>query len=502
MREITDGCFCCRFESLIEAAESLTLEVRPDVFLAEPVGSCTDLRATVQLPLARLYGDAYRVAPLSVLVDPLRAARAFGVDPGPSFSSRVLYIYDKQIEEADFLVLNKIDIIRRRAARRSRGGAGAALSERRDRAASALAPGQGWRPGSIACSRLRQATRARPWTVDYDLYADGESLLGWVNATSCVRAERDFDGNHFLRRLADALRDRLASAAVEIAHLKMTLATGADGDRATINLVRSDGSAELARRLSGPIRAAELTVNLRAEDDPERLHALLLDDVAAIGARGRRRVHCCARKRTSGPDGRCRLIGWRRRDSRRAARFSLSCSRAAMQPAARGGATAEAEPPPNFVLFLADDLGYGDVEINGASVNRTPNLARLAAEGIRLTSFYAAGNWCMPTRASILTASYPQTRRSRPGKRRAVARRALGARPRRGRDHAARAPALGGLRHRAGRQVASRRSAGRCCRRGTASTASSVCSTPTTAGAKASCAGARCAATPATFRWR
>ena len=64
--------------------------------------------------------------------------------------------------------------------------------------------------------------------------------------------------------------------------------------------------------------------------------------------------------------------------------------------------------PPNFVVLLADDLGYGDVERNGASVKRTPNLARMAAEGIRLTSFYAAGNWCMPTRASLLTASYPR----------------------------------------------------------------------------------------------
>jgi G3E family GTPase len=78
VREITDGCFCCRFDSLVEAAESLTGEMSPDVLLAEPVGSGTDLRATIQLPLERLYGDAYRVAPLSVLVDPLRAARAFG----------------------------------------------------------------------------------------------------------------------------------------------------------------------------------------------------------------------------------------------------------------------------------------------------------------------------------------------------------------------------------------------------------------------------------------
>ena len=51
VQEITGGCFCCRFNSLVAAAERLTDEAKPDVFLAEPVGSCTDLRATVQYPL-------------------------------------------------------------------------------------------------------------------------------------------------------------------------------------------------------------------------------------------------------------------------------------------------------------------------------------------------------------------------------------------------------------------------------------------------------------------
>ena len=82
VEEITGGCFCCRFNSLTDAADRLTRDARPDVFLAEPVGSCTDLRATVQYPLRRLYGDDYRVAPLSVLVDPMRAARVLGLEPG------------------------------------------------------------------------------------------------------------------------------------------------------------------------------------------------------------------------------------------------------------------------------------------------------------------------------------------------------------------------------------------------------------------------------------
>src|ERR1041384_1697472 len=47
VEEITGGCFCCRFNSLTDAADRLNRAARPDVFLAEPVGSCTDLRATV-----------------------------------------------------------------------------------------------------------------------------------------------------------------------------------------------------------------------------------------------------------------------------------------------------------------------------------------------------------------------------------------------------------------------------------------------------------------------
>src|SRR5262247_2732238 len=111
VEEITGGCFCCRFNSLTDAAERLTRDARPDVFLAEPVGSCTDLRATVQYPLRRLYGDDYRVAPLSVLVDPNRAARVLGLETGSGFSAKVLYVYEKQLEEADIIVVNKSDLL-------------------------------------------------------------------------------------------------------------------------------------------------------------------------------------------------------------------------------------------------------------------------------------------------------------------------------------------------------------------------------------------------------
>lgn len=63
---------------------------------------------------------------------------------------------------------------------------------------------------------------------------------------------------------------------------------------------------------------------------------------------------------------------------------------------------------PNIVFILADDLGYGDLGCYGNQVQKTPNLDKLASEGIRLTDFYAAASVCTPTRAAFMTGSYPR----------------------------------------------------------------------------------------------
>src|SRR6266704_2134950 len=111
VEEIAGGCFCCRFNSLTDAARKLSVETRPDVFIAEPVGSCTDLVATVSYPLRRIYGDQFSIAPLSVLVDPIRARRVLGLENGGSFSEKVTYIYEKQLQEASLIIINKIDLL-------------------------------------------------------------------------------------------------------------------------------------------------------------------------------------------------------------------------------------------------------------------------------------------------------------------------------------------------------------------------------------------------------
>lgn len=68
--------------------------------------------------------------------------------------------------------------------------------------------------------------------------------------------------------------------------------------------------------------------------------------------------------------------------------------------------TAQAENKPNIVLIYADDVGYGDVSCNGATALQTPNIDRLAKEGLRFTDGHAAAATCTPSRYAMLTGEY------------------------------------------------------------------------------------------------
>src|SRR5688572_28214764 len=70
-------------------------------------------------------------------------------------------------------------------------------------------------------------------------------------------------------------------------------------------------------------------------------------------------------------------------------------------------ATARSAEPCNVVLIVADDLGYGDLACFGSKTNRTPALDRMAADGTKFTSFYAAQAVCTASRAALMTGCYP-----------------------------------------------------------------------------------------------
>ena len=281
VEEVAGACFCCKFDDLASAAETLRVETTPDVLLAEPVGSCTDLAATVVAPFRKLFGERYSVAPYSVLVDPLRARqiileRGFG-----GFSRKVAYIFHKQLEEADLICMNKADTL----APAERDALVAALATEFPRAQVVATSGR----TDEGFARWRELlSDERPVTgnivaLDYDLYAEGEAELGWLNLTTCIEASTPFDGDAFVQSLVQEVADELAERRREIAHLKVLL--DAPGGAAVANVVASRRAATLSRRIGAPVASGELTLNARVHADPAKLRATVEARLDAIVGR-------------------------------------------------------------------------------------------------------------------------------------------------------------------------------------------------------------------------
>ncbi len=280
--EIAGGCFCCRFNTLMEAAGKLTHANAPDVFIAEPVGSCTDLVATVTYPLRRLYGDAFTIAPLSVLVDPIRAMRLFGLAPGGSFSSKVAYIFKKQLEEADIIVLSKSDLVTPNQEHSLRD----VLARNFPRAklqSISVRKGEGLEEWFQLLSDSEHPTGTL-MALDYDVYAAGEAQLGWMNATVQTVGGAEFNANAMIQAIAVGIQNRLRTAGAEIAHLKLTFTPddALAGEIASVNCVRSDSLPEPGMELESLTRGGQVIVNLRAEADPQFLLQCLNAELTAL----------------------------------------------------------------------------------------------------------------------------------------------------------------------------------------------------------------------------
>lgn len=281
--EIPGGCFCCNFEDLLKAAHSID-DHDLDILLAEPVGSCTDLVATVIHPLLSMYPDEFTVAPLTTILDPTRV-RGYLNDDGEHLPEAVRYIFRMQVEEADVLVLNKIDTLHPEETTRLVEELSRRVGNRPVIPVS-LTQGQNvqdWLSAifeSIDGEALgitdRGADKGRALTdIDYDTYAEGEAALAWVNTTADLAGR--FEVSRFRRDLMVHTHRTLRDLEFDVAHLKCTVS--ADGVVCQANLTSTEGEPAFSGPEMGTATAGRLIVNVRAIGDPKAVRNIVRNSI-------------------------------------------------------------------------------------------------------------------------------------------------------------------------------------------------------------------------------
>lgn len=279
--EVAGSCFCCNFNALTDTVEQLSAEERPDIILAEPVGSCTDLVATVIRPLQQVYAQPFDIAPYGVIVKPSHGMRILEKAAKGGFSPQAEYIFRKQIEEADFVIINRTDELSPADVEKL-----SKLLEQefpgRPVVRMSAKTGNGF---EALCEFLDQSGEfgKRLMDVDYDVYAEGEAELGWLNSQVSLTSDSPFSLDDFLMAMLVRLQEDLSTIPAETAHLKVIGMW--EGFYGVANLVSSFTPPALSLPSGCQTKEANIVINARVAIDPETLTHLVRRAVAEESAK-------------------------------------------------------------------------------------------------------------------------------------------------------------------------------------------------------------------------
>jgi len=271
VEEVAGACFCCKFDDLLNKVSTLESQQTPDVILAEPVGSCTDLIATVVQPLKDLYGKRFSVAPYAVLFKPSHGLKILRNDARSGFSPKAAYIFRKQLEEADAVLVNRIDELHAEQIDEMAQLVGAQFPGVPVLRVSAKT-GAGF-DAVHALLDQQGAFGRKILDIDYDVYAEGEAELGWLNSSLRVTATTAFDLDRLLLDVIAGIKQAARAAGAEAAHVK---AIGLwEGFFGVANLVNSEGEPVLSLPSRCQVKETDLIVNARVAMDPVPLQAIV-----------------------------------------------------------------------------------------------------------------------------------------------------------------------------------------------------------------------------------
>ncbi len=198
VKDVLGGCFCANFGEFVKNARSLVAMGRPDVIIAEPIGTSTAILGSVVAPLRSMYPDEFQVAPFFVVVDGTRAAETLRKPEGFGLGGGKL-IPSHQVREAEYVLLSKMDRLSEQEVREAEGLIAREVSDAEVIPCSALARRNMDRIVEIILSD-RVSTK-EPKEVDQRMFAVEKASMGWFNAHARLVAEGRLDINQFVTAL-------------------------------------------------------------------------------------------------------------------------------------------------------------------------------------------------------------------------------------------------------------------------------------------------------------
>jgi G3E family GTPase len=272
-KQVAGGCFCCNYRALEDNIGFLSHTYKPDHVFAEAVGTCTDVVATVVKPLQRSLDKVGKVS-LTTIAD----ARLIWmmVKENKPLADDISYIYYKQLEEAELVILNKADLTDRFQMMEvneflDRKFPGKKIIEQNSRLESGCT---NWL--AHLRSDLNGAADNSSFIIDYDRYASGEAAMAFLDQQLVIDANND-NAQEAAMQLVKCFFKVVRRSKAGIGHVKFWL----NGHKISLTATGADefGAIEVHSADS-----CDLLVNARVEVEPESLKDMMHEAISFVAS--------------------------------------------------------------------------------------------------------------------------------------------------------------------------------------------------------------------------
>jgi G3E family GTPase len=274
-QEVVNGCFCCNYEQLSHSISSLVEEHNPAIIFAESVGFCTDLVATIAKPLAK-FQPQLEVS-VSVLADACLLLSL--VNRTSCFLDEAIqYIYKKQLEEADIIVINKIDLLNNDELNQAKEILQSDYSGKKILFQNSLSK-ESIRKWVNDLDNYETSGNRKSLDLDYDIYGEGEGRLGWMDAALSI-VTIDDSAQEVTLTLINKIFSSITELQLPIGHLKFLIDNGSEKTKISYTTAGQEEIKNLnnLKRTS----AVDLLINTRVQTEPGLLKEILNSVIASV----------------------------------------------------------------------------------------------------------------------------------------------------------------------------------------------------------------------------